>query len=54
LIHRSRSTNHAARLGVADHALDRGKARAQRPLHVVDPLVHLGIGDFTDAEMPQQ
>jgi hypothetical protein len=19
-----------------------------------DPLVHLGIGDFTDAEMPQQ
>ena len=27
---------------MADHALDRRKSLAQRPLHVVDPLVHLG------------
>src|SRR5882757_831262 len=39
------STGAAARLGVADHALDRWKARAQRPFHIIDPFVHVGHGE---------
>ncbi len=30
----------SARLGVADHALDRGRAAAQRALHLIDLLMH--------------
>src|ERR1700732_4686652 len=38
----ARSTGAAARLGMADHALDRRETRAQGPLQLVDPLMHLG------------